>query len=99
MLPQHGGVPNFSLRIPGPIKALLVIVLICGLLLTLSFQLKTEPGEIAGQNRTRLSLIITLILSFLIFLVGTNRWWYPHLWRRGNSQKHHRRRKKHHRRH
>jgi hypothetical protein len=99
MLPQHGGVPNFSLRIPGPIKALLVIVLVCGLMLTLSFHLNTEPGDIAAQNRTKLSLIITLILSALLFLAGTGRWWHPHLWRNGNSQRHHRhrtgRRRKH----
>jgi hypothetical protein len=95
MLPQHGGVPNFSLRIPGPILALLVIVSVCGLMLTLSFHLNTEPGDIAAQNRTKLSFIVTLLLSFFIFLVGTGRWWHRHLWRRGNSQKHHRHRTRH----
>ena len=95
MLPQHGGVPNFSLRIPGPIKALLIIVLLCGLMLTLSFYLNTEPGDIAAQNRTKLSLIITLLLSCFIFLVGTGRWWHLHLWRHGNSQQHHQHRTRH----
>jgi hypothetical protein len=71
---------------------LLFLVLLSGSMLTLSFYLNTEPGDLAAQNRTKLSLIITLLLSFFILLLGTGRWWHPHLWRRGNSQRHHRRR-------
>lgn len=92
MLPQHGGVPNFNLRIPGPVKALLVIILFCGLMLTLSFHLNADPGDPAAANRTKLSLILTLLLAFFAFLAGTGRWWHPHLWRQGNSQRLHRRR-------
>lgn len=95
MLPQHGGVPSFSMRIKGPVLALLILVLVTGTLLTISFHLHTDPGDLAAQNRANLSLIITLMLSFFILLVGTGRWWYPHLWRRGNSQKHHRHRRNH----
>ena len=92
MLPQHGGVPNFSLKIPGPIKALLFFVLFVGSMVTLSFYLNTNPGDVAAETRTKLSLIITLMLSFFIFLTGTGRWWHPHLWKHGNSQRLHRRR-------
>ena len=103
MLPQNGGVPNFRLRINGPILALLTLVLVTGILLTLSFHIHADPGDLAAQNRVKLSLIITLMLSFFVLLVGTGRWWHPHLWQRGNSQKHHRHRRKHdhssHRRH
>ena len=103
MLPQHGGVPNFRLRINGPVLALLILVLLTGLLLTLSFHLQADPGDLAAQNRVKLSLIITLMLSFFTLLVGTGRWWHPHLWRHGNSQQQHRHRRKHghssHRRH
>jgi len=95
MLPQHGGVPNFTMRIKGPTLALLIFVLLTGLLLTLSFYLQTDPGDLAAQNRVKLSLIITLMLSFFILLVGTGRWWHPHLWRHGNSQQQHRHRRKH----
>jgi hypothetical protein len=91
MLPQHGGVPNFNLRIPGPILALLILVLIAGSMLTLSFYLNVDFGDLAGQSRVRLSLIITLLLSIFILLAGTGPWWHPHLWRHGNSQKQHRR--------
>jgi len=94
MLPQHGGVPNFNMRIKGPTLALLILVLVTGILLTISFYTHADPGDLAAQNRVKLSLIITLMLSFFVLLVGTGRWWHPHLWRRGNSQKHHRHRRK-----
>ncbi len=99
MLPQHGGVPNFNLRISGPFILLLALVLVTGLLLTLSFHLNADPGDLAAQNRATLSLIITLLLAFFVLLAGTGRWWHPHLWRHGNSQRQHRhRRGQHHRR-
>ncbi len=95
MLPQHGGVPNFSLRIHGPILAALALVLITGILLTLLFYLNADPGDLAAQNRVKLSFIVTVLLSVMLLVLGTGRWWHPHLWRRGNSQKHHRHRHKH----
>ncbi|MDD3275422.1 MAG: hypothetical protein PHP93_00020 [Kiritimatiellales bacterium] len=91
MLPQHGGVPNLKLRLSGPILLLLALVLITGLMLTFSSYTHAEPGDVVAQNRTKLSLIITLLLSFFILLAGTGRWWHPHLWRQGNSQRHRRR--------
>ena len=95
MLPQHGGVPNFSMRLSGPVLAALALVLITGLLLSLSFYLNMDPGDLAAQNRLKLSLLVTAVLSILILLVGTGRWWHLHLWRRGNSQQHHRHRSRH----
>ncbi len=92
MLPQHGGVPNFSLRIPGPILALLILVLISGSMLTLSFYLNADFGDLAAQSRIRLSLIVTLLLALFVLLAGTSHWWYPHL-RQGSHKhghKHHR---------
>jgi hypothetical protein len=98
MLPQHGGVPNFNLRIPAPTLILLALVLVTGLMLTLSFHLKADAGDLVAQNRTKLSLIITLLLSFFVLLTGTGRWWHPHLWKHGRSQRTHRRRGHHYRR-
>ncbi len=95
MLPRHGGVPNFSMRISGPMLALLILVLVTGIMITLSLHLNANPGDLAAQSQVKLSLIITLLLSVFILLVATGRWWHPHLWRRGNSQKHHRHRRKH----
>jgi hypothetical protein len=95
MLPQHGGVPNFRLRLSGPVVVLLILTLTTGILLTLSFHLNTDPGDLAGENRTKLTLITTLLLSFFILLAGTGRWWHPHLWKHGNSQRQHRSRRRH----
>lgn len=92
MLPQHGGVPNFRPKTPGPIKVLLVLILLVGLLLTLSLYMHMEPGDLAAENRVKLSLIITFLLTFVVFVAGASRWWYPHLRQHGNSQKKHRQR-------
>ena len=86
MLPQHGGVPNFNLRIPGPLLLLLALVLTTGLLLTLSLYLNADEGNLGAQARMKLSLIITLLLSFFVLLVGTGRLWQPHLWKHGGHR-------------
>ena len=83
------------MKIKGPILAALILVLVTGLMLTLSFHLNSDPGDLAAKNRTNLTLIATLMLAFFIFLLGTGRWWHLHLWRRGSSQKHHRHRRRH----
>lgn len=92
MFPQHGGVPSFNMKIHGSILAAMILVIVSGSLLTLSFYMAATPGDLAAQNRVTLSLIITLLLSLFLFLLGTGRWWHKHLWRRGNSQRHHRHR-------
>lgn len=94
-MPQHGGVPNFSLRVPAPCLILLALVLITGLMLTLSFYLNADAGDLAAQNRVKLSLIVTLLLSVFILMAGTGRWWHPHLWNHRNSQQKHRHRRGH----
>ena len=85
MLPQHGGVPNFSLRITGPFLLALALVLTTGTLLTLSLYYYADPGDVTAQSRAKLSLVITLLLSIFILVAGTGRWWHPHLWKHGNS--------------
>lgn len=95
MLPQHGGVPNFRMRIPGPFLLLLLLVLVTGLLLAMSLSVADE-GDFAAQNRVRLTLIITLLLSAFILLAGSARLWHLPLWKHGNSQRRHRRRRGHH---
>jgi len=92
MLPQHGGVPNFNLRISGPILVLLILVLIAGSMLTLSFYLNADVGDLEAQSRVRLSLIVTLLLAFFVFLSGTGHWWHPHLWQGRKSRSRHRHR-------
>jgi hypothetical protein len=96
MLPQHGGVPNFNLKIPAPLLILFALVLITGGLLTLSLHLHTDEGDVTAQSRVKLSLIITLLLAIIVFLAGTGRWWHPHLWK--GRRQHHRHRSGHHNR-
>jgi hypothetical protein len=66
-----------------------------GLLLALSFYINTDAGDLAAESRTKLTVVITLLLSFFILLVGTGRWWHPHLWKHGNSQRQHKSRRRH----
>ena len=80
------------MRIKGPVLTLLILVLVTGTLVTLAFHVGTDAGDVAAQNRVKLSFVITLLLTIFILLVATGRWWHPHLWRHGNSQKLHRRR-------
>jgi hypothetical protein len=81
------------MKLSAPVKILLVLVLMTGLMLTLSFYLNVEPGDVAAENRAKFSLVITLLLTSFVFIVGTARWWHPHLWRhQRNSQKSHRNR-------
>jgi magnesium-transporting ATPase (P-type) len=93
MLPQHEGVPNFNRRISAPILLLFGLVLFVGLMLTLSFYLNADPGDLDAQNRVKLSLIITLLLSFFVLLTGSGRLWHPHLWKHGNSKRQYRHRR------
>lgn len=95
MLPQHGGVPNFRKRISGPFLLLLLLVLITGSLLFMSFSLTADEGDFAAQNRKRLTLIFTLLLSAFILLAGSARMWHPPLWKHGHSRRKHRRRGHH----
>jgi len=92
VLPQNGGVPNFRMRLPAPALVLAALILVTGSLLALMFNDGAYEGGFAAHNRTRLTVMITVLLTLLTLLAGSYRWWHPHLWRRGNSQSHHRRR-------
>jgi fumarate reductase subunit D len=95
MLPQHGGVPNFRMRIPAPAVILIVLVLLTGSMLSLSLFGHADAGDLAAINRAKLCAIATVLLTVMILIASTGRWWHPHLWHRGNSQKHHRKRTRH----
>jgi hypothetical protein len=96
MLPQHGGVPNFSLRLKGPSLILLALVLITGLMLSFMFYRQMADGDISAELYMKQSLTATLLLCAIILLGSTWRWWHPHLWKHGNSQTRHRARTKGH---
>ncbi len=89
MLPQHGGVLNFRMRIPVPALLLLALVLVSGILLALSLHFYAEEGDPAAHNRIVLTLIVTVLLSVFILLAGTARLWPRHLRGQGRRRKHH----------
>ena len=94
MLPQHGGTPNFRPRLSTPVVVTLSLVLVAGLLLTLSLSWNTDAGDLAARQLSRLCAIVTLLLAILILIVGTERWWHTYLWKQNRNPRRH-----HHRRH
>ena len=104
MLPQHGGVPNFKIKLSGPTILGLSFTLVTGILIALMLFTTSDPGDLQAGNQIRFILVVTFLLCAFIFLLGTGRWWYPHLWKsQRNSQSAHRQRtghrsgRKHHR--
>lgn len=102
MLPQHGGVPNFKIRISGPFLILLGMVLFTGLMLTLASYAHEDPGDVAARNRTKLCFVATILLSIFVLIIATARLWHSHLWksrRKGHSYRHRKHRHHHSSRH
>jgi len=100
MFPSRGRVPNFSLK-PHPIyTSTLILIIISGILLALSFYSKEDGSGRYAQHAT-LTLIITFILSVCLLIAATSKAWFPHLWYNSRTRKNHRRRKHypHHRHH
>ena len=87
MLPQHGGTPNFRLRLSTPVIIMFSLVLITGTLLTLSITWNTDAGDLAARQMSRLCVIITLVLAILILIVGTERWWHTYLWKQQTDRR------------
>jgi len=95
MLPQHGGTPNYRLRLSTPVVTTLLLVLVAGFLLTLSITWNTDAGDLAARQLSRLVGIITLVLAIFILIVGTERWWHSYLWKKDKSRKERHRRHNH----
>jgi hypothetical protein len=93
-----GKTPQFRLKIPAPAGVLFVFVLVIGGLLSLMLYDQAQIGGYAAQGRFILSVIATVLASFLILLGGTSRWWFRHLRNSGNSQRLHKERIKRQRR-
>ena len=82
-------VPHFSLK-PEPTTTLLfVLVLISGLLITLSLFWQ-EDGSGLYRQKGILCAIVTGVLSFTLFLGATARYWFTHLWKKNTSPNRHR---------
>ena len=76
-------VPHFSLK-PEPTTTLLfVLVLISGLLITLSLFWQ-EDGSGLYRHKGIFCAIVTGVLSFTLFLGATFRYWFTHLWKKNS---------------
>jgi uncharacterized membrane protein YozB (DUF420 family) len=91
----RGKVPIFTLR-PHPVVSLvLVLVLIVGLLLAMSFYSKEDGTGVYRQKGT-FTLILTTILSICLTIVATAKMWFTHLWKKNSTHDRHKQHSKHH---
>lgn len=99
MLPQHGGVPNYRMRISGPAWLMLSLVILTGGMLALSFHLYSDGGVEEVRSRVLLTLLVTGVLAVFILLVATNRFWQAHLWADAKQRKEKKKKRRAHVRH
>ncbi len=95
MTPTRGKVPHFTMR-PHPVVAgALILTLVVGLLLALSF-LSQEDGSGASRQRAVFVLVMTVTFTILLTIVATAKLWYPHLWKKNSTHERHRQHSRHH---
>jgi NADH:ubiquinone oxidoreductase subunit 5 (subunit L)/multisubunit Na+/H+ antiporter MnhA subunit len=81
-------VPQFTLK-PHPIVSMvLVLVMIAGLLIAMSFFSK-EEGTGTYKQRGVFTLVITAILSICLTIVATSKMWFAHLWKKNSTHARH----------
>ncbi len=81
---------------PHPVlMGVLILTLIVGLLLALSF-FSQEEGTGQHQQHGVLTLIITAILSICLLLLATAKLWFTHLWKKNSTHARHKQHTKHH---
>ena len=84
----RGKVPQFTMRPHPAIVGLLIMVLLIGTLLALSFFVK-EEGTGVHRHHGVLTLIITAFISFCLLVLGTAKFWYRHLWKKNSTHDRH----------
>ena len=72
---------NYRLRPEPTATVLFILVLVSGLLITLSFFSQVD-GTGVYQQKGVFSAIITGLLSFALFLGATAKFWFTHLWKK-----------------
>ncbi len=91
----RGKVPHFSMR-PHPVVSFaLILVLVVGLLISMSLFYK-EDGTGTFKQQGVFVLIITAILTFCLSIMATSKWWHPHLWKRNSTHARHHEHTRHH---
>ena len=84
----RGKVPHFTMRPHPMVTGSLIMILVVGLLLAMSFFVKEEG---TGQFRQQgiLTLIITGILSIFLTILATAKFWFTHLWKKNSTHARH----------
>ncbi len=83
-----GKTPHFSLR-PHPIPLVaLVLVVISGGLVALSF-FEQEDGTGVYKHKGIITAIITFFLAFCFLFAATAMFWFPHLWKKNSTHARH----------
>lgn len=75
---SHGKVPMFKMK---PHKGSLLaaaVVLLFGVLFY--FEGHRDPGDIPAQERSKLILALSIVISGLLTIIATGRMWFSHLW-------------------
>lgn len=74
---------------------LLVLILVIGILLALSFFSK-EEGTGDYLHKGVVTLVATAIISVLMTILATSKMWYPHLWNKNSTHERHKQHTKYH---
>ncbi len=84
----RGKVPHFTMRPHPMVTGGLILILVVGLLLAMSFFAKEEG---AGQFKQQgiLVLVVTAITSILLIILATAKFWFPHLWKKNSTHARH----------
>ena len=77
-MPMYSKVPMFRMKPHRGFLISAIVVFLLGALIL--YDGHRDPGDIPGQERSRLIFVICIVLSGLLFIVSTSRMWFKHLW-------------------
>ena len=92
---SRGKVPHFTMRPHPVITGLLILVPVSGLLLAMSF-FSYEEGTGLYYHRGILTLIVMGILWIFLLILGTSKFWFPHLWKKNSTHARHKQHTRYH---
>jgi len=83
-----GKVPHYKLR-PNPgIMIVLLLTLISGGLLGMTF-VSMDDGSGASLQKAYFVFLVTGVISVCLLIVATSKFWFPHLWKRNSTHDRH----------
>jgi len=75
---HSGKVPMFKMQPHRAPLWLAIAVLLFGLAFFLEGH--RDPGNLAAHDRSNLVLMVSVVVSGLLFIISTGRMWFKHLW-------------------